>query len=511
MGLAVAGGAPAESVLKVIPHADLKNLDPIWTTAYITRNHGYLVFDVLFALDEEQRIQPQMVKDYQVSEDGLVHTLSLRAGLRFHDGAPVTADDVVASLKRWGKRDGMGQKLMAAVDRIEATGPASFQIVLAKPFGLVLAALGKISSTVPFIMPKRLAETDPFEQIPEAVGSGPFIFDTAAWVPGDRVVYRRNPDYKPRAEPASGAAGGKVVHYDELHWLYIPDPQTAVNALIAGELDYVENPALDLVEQLKKTDGITVKVIDPLGSQGWMRLNHLLPPFDNVVVRRAVQWMVDQEDYLRTAVGSAEFYKVCPATFVCDTPLASDINSQAIMTQDFDKAKALLAEAGYAGEKVVLLHPTDVVNMNAFSAVTAHILRQAGMNVEVQAMDWSTLTSRRAMKEPVDKGGWHIFHTSWSSPDVINPVVNAGVSGGCTESAWFGWPCDDALEAMRDRFSQEADPAKQKALAEAIQARANDLVTYIPLGQYYSPIAYRSSLRGVLNAPVPLFWNIELE
>ncbi len=502
--------ATAATVLKAKVHADLKNIDPIWTTAYISRNHGYLIFDTLFATDANLKIQPQMVDKWEVSADGLVYTFTLRDGLKFHDGAPVTSEDCIASIKRWGKRDGMGQKLMDEVDRMEAVDEKTFKMVLKAPYGLVLASLGKISSNVPFMMPKRLAETDPFEQIPESIGSGPFVFQKDKWVPGAKVVYNKNMEYKPRAEPASGAAGGKVVNFDVLEWLYMPDQNSAMNALIAGEIDYFEDPALDLVPTLKASKDIKIHVINPLGSQGWLRINHLHPPFDNPKARQALQYMVNQEMYMRAAVGiDKNFYKVCPAMFVCGTPFATDAGSARIMEHNMEKAKQLLKESGYTDQRVVLMQPTDLVNLNAFTLVTAQLLREIGVNLEVQAMDWSTLTSRRAMKEPLDKGGWNIFHTSWIGPDVMTPAVNIGTSGGCTERAWFGWPCDEKIEKLRGDFAKATGAAEQKKVADAVQARANEIVAYIPIGQFYTPIAYRTSLTGVIEAPVPFFWNIK--
>lgn len=498
----------AETVLKAKVHADLKNIDPIWTTAYITRNHGYMVYDTLFAMDEGFNVQPQMAESHQVSDDGLEHTIVLRDGLKWHDGQPVTAEDCIASIQRWGKRDGMGQQLMAKVGSIDALDATSFKITLTEPWGLLLQALGKMSSNVPFMMPKRFAETDAFEQIPEIIGSGPFRFVKDEWKPGSLVIYTKNLDYVPRSEPASGVAGGKVVNFDRVEWHYIPDDSTAVNALVAGEIDYLENPASDLLPILAAADGVVVDVVDPQGFQGWMRINHLHPPFDNPKARQAMQYIVDQESYLRAIVGSPEYYRTCPALFMCDTPFATDVGSERIMVQDFDKAKALLKEAGYNGEKIVVMHPTDIQRLSAATQVTAQLMRDAGINIEVQAMDWSTLTSRRAEKKAPADGGWHVFHTAWIGPDLLNPVANIGVSGGCEEKAWFGWPCDEKIESMRAEFAKATEESVQIKLAHAIQERANELVTYVPIGQYQQPIAYRDSVKNLIKSPIPLFWNI---
>ena len=497
------------SVFKAVVHADLKNIDPIWTTAYISRNHGYMVWDTLFSSNEKFEIQPQMAESATVSEDGMTYTIKLREGLKWHDGSPVTPDDCIASIQRWGQRDGMGQQMMAVVESMEAVDDLTFTIKLKETWGLVLAALGKMSSNVPFMMPKRLAETDPFEQVPDSIGSGPYVFVKDEWVPGAKVVYVKNQAYVPRDEPASGAAGGKVVNFDRFEWHYIPDDQSKMNAIINAEVDYWENPPADLVPVLQEAEGVVVQLADPYGSQGWMRINHLHAPFDNKTARQAIQLVVNQETYLQAIVGTPDLYKVCPAMFMCDTPYAADVGSDRVMMQDFDKAKAMLAEAGYNGETIVLMHPTDIPTLSAATQVTAQLLREAGINLEVQAMDWSTLTSRRAEKKAPEEGGWHIFHTSWIAPDLINPVANIGVSGGGTEKAWFGWPTDNEIEALRQAFARETNPAKQKQLASQVQERAMDSVTYIPIGQYFQYRAMRDNVSGFIPAPVPFFWNLE--
>jgi peptide/nickel transport system substrate-binding protein len=506
---ALATPAQAETVLRVVPHADLKNIDPIWTTAYITRNHGYMVYDTLFALDEALEVRPQMVESWSVSDDRLTWRFTLREGLLWHDGAPVTAADSVASIKRWGARDGMGQKLMDATAELRVVDERTFELELAEPYGLVLESLGKISSNVPFMMPERLAKTDPFAQVPEIIGSGPFRFVKEEWVPGSKVVYVRNDDYVPRDEPPSYAAGGKVAKVDRVEWNYIPDPATAMNALIAGEIDYFELPPHDLLPIMEAAPGVVVENLDPLGNQGWVRLNHTLAPFDKPKMRQAVLWMISQGDYLQAVIGNPAYYSTCPAYFGCGTPLESDIGSEPLMTQDLDKARALVREAGYDGTRVVILQATDIPINNGVALITAQLLREIGVKVELQAMDWSTLTSRRAISDPVDQGGWNLFITWWIGADILNPVNNIGVSGGCRERAWFGWPCDAEIERLRDAFARTTDLAEQKRLADAVQARAFEIVPYANFGQWFNPIAYRDNLEGMIKSPVPFFWNIE--
>src|SRR6266478_2878959 len=204
----------APKTLRFIPQADLRSIDPIWTTAYVTRNFGYLVFDTLFSLDKDFKPQPQMVDRWTVSDDKLSYRFTLRDGLKWHDGQPVRAADCVASIERWGKRDTLGQKLMEAVGEIQADDDRTFAIKLKAPFPLILDGLGKLSSNVPFMMPERLAKTDAYQQIPEAIGSGPYKFVRDEWVPGSKAVFVKNTDYAPREDPPSFAAGSKVAKVD---------------------------------------------------------------------------------------------------------------------------------------------------------------------------------------------------------------------------------------------------------------------------------------------------------
>lgn len=507
--IALSTPVSAEKVLRVVPHADLKNLDPIWTTAYITRNHGYMVYDTLFAVDENLKVQPQMVDTYKVSDDGLVYTFTLRSGLKWHDGAAVKSADCIASITRWGKRDGMGQKLMDFTKSMDVVDDKTFTLTLKEPYGLVLDSLGKISSNVPFMMPKRLADTDAFKQVPEIIGSGPFKFVKDEWVPGSKIVYVKNNEYVPRSEPASGAAGGKVVKVDRVEWVYIPDPATTMNALVNGEVDLWETPAVDMIPLMRGNADIKIEIIDPLGTQGWLRPNHLHPPFNHPKARQALLWAVNQEEYLQAIVGDPALYKVCAAYFICGTPNSTMIGTEPLKAVDKNMAMKLLKEAGYKGEKIVLMHPTDIPVLNNATLVTAQLLRDIGMNVDVQAMDWSTLTSRRAEKKAPADGGWNVFHTYSTGADVQSPIANVGISGGGVEKAWFGWPTDAKTEKLRDDFARATTADAKSKIIETLQAHLFEVVPYVNYGQWFQPMAWRSNLSGVLVSPVPFFWNID--
>jgi peptide/nickel transport system substrate-binding protein len=504
---AVAAGKTIAAVM----HSDLRVIDPGLTTAYITRDHGYMVYDTLLATDSSFKIQPQMA-EWKVSDDKLTYTFTLRDGLKWHDGAPVTAEDCVASLKRWGKNDGMGQKLMDFTASLEATDAKTITLKLKEPYGLVLESIGKPSSLVPFMMPKRLAETPPGKAIAEQVGSGPFKFVQAEFQPGVKAVYEKNADYVPRKEAPSWTSGGKVVKVDRVQWLTMPDAQTAVNALQSGDIDFMENPSFDLLPVLEGNKDLKIEALNKLGFQTFARMNFLYPPFDNVKVRRAAFLAMNQKTVLDALVGNPKYYKVCGAVFICDTPLATDVGSEPLVKGNgMPEAKKQLAESGYDGTPVVVMAPGDVVALKAQPIVAAQLLREAGFKVDVQATDWQTVVTRRASQKPPKEGGWNMFFTNWVGADAVNPIVNVSISGKGKNGGWFGWPEDAKMEAMRDAFARSSSPEEQKKIATDIQKEVYDQVIYIPLGQYRIVSAWRKSLSGVLDGPAtPVFWNIDM-
>jgi peptide/nickel transport system substrate-binding protein len=469
-----------------------------------------MVYDTLIATDANFKIQPQMA-DWKVSDDKLTYTFTLRDGLKWHDGAPVTAEDCVASLKRWGKNDGMGQKLMDFTAGIEAPDAKTIVLKLKEPYGLVLETIGKPSSLVPFMMPKRLAETPPGQQIKEQIGSGPFKFVAAEFQPGVKAVYEKNKDYVPRKEPASWTAGGKIVKVDRVEWITMADAQTAVNALQSGDIDFMENPSWDILPVLAANPDLRVEDLNKFGFQTVGRMNFLYPPFDNLKVRRAALMALNQKDVLDGLVGNPKYYRICGAIFICDTPLATDVGSETLVKGNgMAEAKKLLAASGYDGTPIVIMAPGDVVTLKAQPIVAAQLLREAGFKVDVQATDWQTVVTRRASQKPPSEGGWNMFFTNFTSADVANPVAHFPITAKGKNGSWFGWPDDPKEEALRDAFVRASSPDEQKKIAADIQQEVYDQVIYIPLGQYLAPSAWRKSLSGVLDGPAtPVFWNID--
>jgi peptide/nickel transport system substrate-binding protein len=502
------GTAQAETVLTVNMHSDLKIVDPIWTTAYMSRNYGYMVYDTLFAMNTKGEIKPQMVESYDVSGDGLTYDFKLRDGLVFHDEQPVTSKDVIASLQRWGAKDAMGQKMMSFVKEMTATGDNSFRFVLNEPTGLIVQALGKPSSNVPFIMPARVAATPPGDQISEYVGSGPFVFLTDEWKPGDKAEFAKFAKYKPRNEPGDGLAGGKVVHVDKVVWKVIRDQQTKMNALSKGEIDVIESPSHDLLPLMEKDPNIQLVDLNPFGYQYTFRYNTLHPPFNNDKIRQALLYAFNQEDFLQGVIGDPKYYKVCKAMFICGTPLATEAGFEDKLDSNFKKARELVKEAGYDGTPVLLMHPTDLTVLANLAPVAKSLMEKIGLKVEMVSMDWQTLVGRRNKQEKPGEGGWNAFITAWASVDNASPLTTPFLNAAC-DKALFGWPCDDQIQSLRDAYSKEPDAAKQKQLVEKIQMRVAEYPTHIHLGQWYQPFALGKNISGAPESPVSVFWGFK--
>jgi peptide/nickel transport system substrate-binding protein len=515
VGAMCLSGTALAQTLKVVPQADLRNIDPVWTTAAITQNHGYMVYDTLFAMDGELQPQPQMVESWEVSDDQLTWTFTLRDGLLFHDGSPVEASDVVPSIERWSVKRPDGQALMSRTDELVAVDAQTFEIRLNQPFGPMLEVLANPTLLLP-IMRAEEAATDPNEQVTNIIGSGPFVFDEEAWVPGDRVVYRKFEDYVPRDEPADGFAGGKHVHVDTVEWIYIPDTNTATQALQSGQVDAYEIPPMDLIPILQADPNITVEVLDPLGKMGHIRPNHLYPPFDDVRARQALQLLVDQREFLAAQVGNPEFETVCYAVFMCNSRFETEAHSEPWQEKDPERAKELFAEAGYDfddPEPVVVMLPTDQQIIYNNMLVMVGELEDIGINVDAQAMDWSTLTTRRARMDDPDENpnvGWNLFPTWWTGAPMSSPLTNAPlVASGDPETAWFGWPEDEEIERLRVAFMDATSFEEQMEVIEALQKRFYEVIPYINTGQFVTPVAWRNEISGVPNALLFVAWNIK--
>jgi peptide/nickel transport system substrate-binding protein len=501
--------AQAPRTLKFVAQAGLAVLDPIWSTGFVTRNHGLLVWDTLYGWDEQLVAQPQMVEGHEVSNDGLQWDLRLRDGLKFHDNTPVLARDCVASLRRWGRRDTFGLAMMTIVDEIAAPDDRTIRFRLKRAFPLLPEVLGKAGTNTCFMMPERIAATDPFQQITEIVGSGPYRYVANERVPGSLDVYARFEGYVPRPSGTpSFIAGPKVAHFDRVEWRNLPDASTAAAALQTGEIDWWEQPPADLVPVLSRNRALKIEVIETSGFPGIMRFNHLHPPFDNPAIRRAIVMAVNQADFMQAVAGAdRRLWRDDIGFLAPGGVMANDEGMEALRVRSTARARQALQAAGYNGEKVVQVHATDFPSITAMGLVAADLFRQIGMNLDLVATDWGSVLRRIVNTEPPDRGGWNVMCTFTAATSQINPAAHNMIRGN-GRNASFGWPTAPELERLRDEWLFEAkDDADRLRIGRAMQRQAFIDVPYIPLGLWYQNTAYRANLTGVLKG-LPLFWNV---
>jgi peptide/nickel transport system substrate-binding protein len=495
------------SVLRYVPQADLTVIDPVMTTAYITRYHATMVWDQLYGIDSQLQPQPQMVEGHTIEDDGKLWTFTLRDGLKFHDNEPVRGRDCVASIKRWAARDPMGQALLTRIAEMAAPDDRRFTIRLTRPFNLVLNCLSKIGPPTLVVMPERFASTDPFQSIKEIVGSGPYRFVPDERVVGSKVVYTRNPDYVPRPNGTPDwLSGPKIVHFDRVEWNVMPDPATAAAALENGEVDWWENPPNDLLPALARNPKVRTEDTGPLGIMGTGVFNHLHPPFDKPAVRRIILEATAQADFMTAAAGTnKEMWRDGVGFFAPGTPMASDAGLGRT-PRDLPTLNKALRDAGYQGEHVVMMAPSDQAVLTAECAVALDLFQKLGMDVGYEVMDWGTLVQRRAKKEPPSQGGWNFFITGWAGIDMTSPITNQTLRSNGSK-AWFGWPDLPDVQALIDGWVDAPDLASQQKLAVDLQSKAFEQVPYLPTGQYFYRTACRDDITGIIPGQF-VFWNV---
>jgi peptide/nickel transport system substrate-binding protein len=503
-----ASGDP--KLLKFVPQADIALLDPHFSSALVTRNHAHMVYDQLYGVDDAARPRPQMAAGHVVEDDGKTWKITLREGLRFHDGQKVLARDAVASSKRWAKRDVYAISVFSQVDDLSAVSDNVLQFRLKRPFRLLLDLLGKPTPYSSAIMPERLALMSPGQQVTEIIGSGPYKFVMRERVPGSLAVYERNAAYVPRTDgPPVGTAGPKIANFERVEWHTIPDPGTASAALQSGEVDWWEQPTSDLLPLLRKHPDVTVDIIDTLGYQAVLRFNHLLPPFDNAGIRRALLGAFSQTDMMEAVAGDDHsMWKAGVGYFSPASAFANDAGMEALNgPRDLTKVKQEIAAAGYNGEKFVFLVPTALPAINVMSEVSGDIFHKLGMNMDYQALDWATVAQRLLSQEPLDKGGWSLNANYAPGFSAMSPAAHSFLRG-TGRQALFGWPSMPKVEELRSAWIDSTDPEEQKRLCREIQLQAFHDVPYFPLGAFCFASAYRKDLAGFLKDGVARFTNV---
>lgn len=504
-GLALPAAAPRAQTLTAVLEAEVVTLDPHFTTAYISRTFGYMVFDTLFGMDRAGRPQPQMVESWTTSPDGLTWRFTLREGLLWHDGTPVTAADCVASIRRWGPRSALGTRLLAATASIEANDARSFTLTLKEPYGLVLETLGTAASPGPFMLPERLARTPGTERITEIIGSGPFMYRREDHRPGDRMLLRRNPRYNSRPEPNDLFAGGKPVRIEALELRVVPDGLTAANAIQAGEVDYMQYAPFDLLPRLERDRRVRVLGFTGLDTfTGHYRTNAASGPFADPAIRRVLLRLVDQAEVMAAFGLSSQYQRTCAAIFVCGGPYETTAGSEVTRDPSIEAARAALRATSYNGEPVIVMVANDLEAARISSEVLANRMRQAGFNVDMQVMDWASLLARRTRRE-----GWHVFGVHAIGIDLQSPITNPFVAFTCSGIPASGYHCNERLTALFDAFTKAPDHAARMRLIEEMQRLIYSEVITLPWGQFAQPALHRANLRNLVPSAIPVFWNVE--
>jgi peptide/nickel transport system substrate-binding protein len=402
----------------------------------------------------------------------------------------------------------MGLMLRDIQDELAAVDDSTFRWVLKKPYPKLLIALGKVGTPSCFIMPARIAATDPFKPISDYVGSGPMRFVREEWVPGARAVFERFADYVPRPEPAVWFSGGKRMLLDRIEWVVMADPATASAALQNGEVDWWETPIADLVPLLRKNRNLVVDIADPLGNIGSFRMNHLHPPFNDARARRAILTAMSQEDYMRAVVGDDTLWKPLPGFFTPGTPLYSEEGGDILKgPRRLDAARRLLAESGYSGEPVTCVVAQDLQITKAQGEVTADLLKKLGMNVDFVAVDWGTNAARRAQKTPPGQGGWQMFHTWHAGAVCVDPSSYTAIRAN-GDKAWFGWPTSAKVEAEITTWYDATNLEEEKAAIARLNKAALEDVVYAPTGFFLAHQAWRRQVNGITKGPLPFFWGV---
>jgi peptide/nickel transport system substrate-binding protein len=501
--------AQAQSVLRYAPSSDLATLDAMITTATTVGQHGSLVYDTLYSIDENRIPRPQMVGREEISADGLTYRLTLRPNLRFHDGQPVSAEDVVASLNRWMVRDTLGQLLKTRLLSLAPDGTDTVVFTLSRPFPFLQLALGSIAGTQPLIMRRQDAMSDPFRPVTTAIGSGPFRFLPARYILGVGAAWDRNTDYVPRDEPSSGLAGGKVARVDRVEMQFIPDAATRANALRRGEIDLIDQLPADMIPLLQRDRNVVVTRLSPLASVSYLRPNFLHPPFNDIRARQALALSVNQPDYM-AGYGTSEWWRPsCFSFFGCDTPNGTEEGSAPFRQQNLERARALLRESGYNGERIVLIGTSELPAQQALAEVAADALRRIGANVDLQLMDFAAVQARRLSKAPPANGGWNLTPSALSGTGMWTPLLNVTINTNCEQRNYLGWPCDERIERLRADYAAEPDEARRRVILDELSTALWEFLPVILTGTYYSPFAWRREVTGVIRTAPLVFWNLE--
>ena len=511
IGDATEAVAQETKTVRYVGFSEPKVLDPIANWLAVTFQHGYLVYDTLFSRDSNGEAQPQMVESWEVSDDKKHYTFTLRDGLKFHDGSPVEAADAVASINRWAQRDSSGKTLLGFGMKVNAIDEKSFEVTLDTPTLIVVDAFAK-PTVAPLVVMREeeAANTPATEPVDKIIGSGPFKWVEEEHVPGSKLVYERNLDYVPRDEPPDYFSGGKVVNIDRVEWIVLPDASSAINALIAGEIDIIERPPLDLLPLLEASPDVGLQLNNGKGMIAFVRANHTQTIFDTREGREALAYAFDQEEFMRSVAGvDGKYWSTCYSFFACGGRFESELGMEDRKTPDPQKARELLEAAGYDGQLVAVLGASNSTVLKEFATVMAESLSRLDVNVDLRLSEIASMLASRKNRDIPEKGGWSMFPMTSMAFVLDDPIGNFWLASKCEENLYAGWPCDAKMEELLASWARELDPEKQMEITREIQEEAARDFPILPLGQFFYPVAHRNSITDMVKSPLTVFWSMD--
>ncbi len=483
---------------RIALYSEPPTLDTTWTTAIIVVVPAQHIFEYLFAYDSQFEVQPMLADSFEVSDDGLSYTIALREGVTFHDGAEVTADDVVASLQRWGELSGEGVSTFERVEEIAATDPATVTITMSSPFAPLISYLAGPAGAGAIIIPAALAEAAGVERLEEYVGTGPYKF--VEHIPDRHVKLERFEEYIARDEPADGFAGRRTAYFDELEFIPVPDAAARIAGVETGDYHWAEEVTRDEYARLQDHPDIDALLIKPLRSMNIV-FNKQAGPMSNVQLRQAALYALDCEAIMTAGFGPQEFWRVDVSLMPPETMWFSEAGVEKYNTGDLDMARQLVEESGYNGELIRWMAPSDREDYFGVALTGTQQLQEIGLNVEAVSMDWGTLVERRT--EPAE---YEIFNTGFSftpEPTTLSFIPDD----------WPGWWVSEEKDTALAPLMEETDPEARKVLWEEFQALVYEQVPIVKTGEFFGLSIKRKALQGE-NLPVssfPIFWNQWLE
>ena len=442
-----------------------------------------------------------MVGDWSISPDGLTYTFTLREGLMYHDGRPVTAAPVVASIQRWaGKALGGRAIFDPFVVSMQALDDTTFQIVLSEPIGLILPTIASQRLPVLTVQTSEDAALHYLDHAPNTIGSGPFTL--VSWEPGNTLIWDRWDGYVPRNEPTSGWAGSKFVMVDRVENVFVVDPNTRAALLESGEVDLVHQLPVDLFPSMDANLEVTT-FFDPHANTNQLRFNHLWPPTSNKLFRQAMALAIDQAEYV-AAMQPIPFARECYSIWGCGTALETTTDADRFLSRvDLTGAQELLAASGYAGEVVVLMAAANFTEILNAGIVSNAVLARLGVNVDFQQMDWTAMAEKRNVRARPDAGGWSMFHT-WSSAREPHDSL-------FFNPQWAGWYENPVVEQLKQDYLRAPDLAERRAIAKQLQIIFMDEFPSIIVGEHYGYSGMRAGVRDFINTPIHVFWRVWLD